>query len=83
MVELEWPVRVRFEGVSLSVGIEVVSVSVTTFLFLTSLFLTVTVFALLDVRLEVEVVGGFSECAGLFGCGWIWRSWQFLSHYRH
>ena len=61
MVELERPVHVSFEGVSLSVGIEVVSVSVTTFSFLTFLLLTVTVFALLDVRLEVEVVEDFLD----------------------
>ena len=61
MVESEWPVCIHFEGVSLSVGIEVVSVSVTTFLFLTFLFLRVTVFALLDVRLEVVVVEDFLD----------------------
>ena len=58
---MEWHVRVHFEGVSLSVGIEVVSVSVTTFSFLTFLFLTVTVFALLDVQLEVVVVEDFLD----------------------
>ena len=46
---------------SLSVGIEVVSISVTTFSFLTFLFLTVTVFALLDVQLEVVVVEDFLD----------------------
>ena len=42
-------------------GIEVVSVSVTTFSFLTFLFLTVTVFALLDVWLEIVVVEDFLD----------------------
>ena len=59
MVELEW--LVRFEGLSLFAGMEVVSVSVTTFSFLTFLFLTVTVFALLDVWLEVAVEEDFLD----------------------